>query len=68
MIANELRRPDGAFKLDKRDLSQKINKDIQKLYVKYKDKVSYDLLHLLICDASHRERIFKIAVESSKEK
>lgn len=63
MITSEIRDKNGEYKSKKiRDLNEAIKKDISKIYKKHKGKVSYDILHLLISDASFTERILNITL------
>ena len=62
MIQNELR--DNKGKYIHKKLNKEIAKSISNLYKKHKNKVSWDSLHLLICDASFNERVIKIVMES----
>lgn len=46
-------------------LQELIYRHIEEMYTEFEDtSISYDTLHLLICDASHQHRIFNIALKS----
>lgn len=47
-------------------VADKLAKDIEKLYKKYKkEDIDYDSFHLLICDLSSINRSMSIAIDSS---
>jgi hypothetical protein len=62
MITNEIRNANGTFKELPLTIQKDIDKSIKRIYKKHKGKISYDLLHLIVCDSSNFERVMTIAL------
>lgn len=63
-IESEIRNPNGSYKFLVRQIDNEIDKAISALYERFKGKLSYDSLHLLITDSSQVQKNYRIMLEA----